>query len=114
MALFSSLDLQKRTGEIQIAAAREPVVITHHGKPRAVMLSVDEYIRLKERAGEPVPTEVRAKRAVTVRLDDDPLGYDVSDLGAAARRMAEDALSGRAAEAVEAELARVRRRFGRR
>ena len=78
MALFSSLDLQKRTGEIQIAAAREPVVITHHGKPRAVMLSVDEYIRLKERAGEPVPTEVRAKRAVTVRLDDDPLGYDVS------------------------------------
>ena len=55
MVAFSSLDLQKRTGEIQAAVAREPVVITHHGKPRAVMLSVDEYIRLKERAGEPVP-----------------------------------------------------------
>lgn len=53
------------------------------------------------------------RRAVTVRLDDDPLGCDVSDLDAAPRRMAEDALSGRTREAVEAELARVRHRFAR-
>ena len=38
----------------------------------------------------------------------DPLGYDTSDLGYL-RRMAEDALAGRNEDAVEAEVARVRR-----
>jgi hypothetical protein len=52
------------------------------------------------------------RRALTVPLDDDPLGYDVSDLEAAARRMVDDALSGRAQDAVEVELTCVRRRFG--
>jgi hypothetical protein len=52
------------------------------------------------------------RRAVTVRLDDDPLGYDVSDIEDAVRRMIEDALSGRVQDAVEAELVRVRGRFG--
>jgi hypothetical protein len=60
---------------------------------------------------EPAP-KPPMRRAVSVRLDDDPLGYDVSDLETVARRMAEDALSGRDRDAVEAELARVRHRFG--
>jgi hypothetical protein len=112
MEIFTSLDLQKRTGDIQAASARAPVAITHHGKPRSVMLAVEEYVRLKSAAGEPIPPEVLPKRAVILRDDDtDPLGYDTSDLRSAARRMAEDALSGRNAAAVSAELARVRRRY---
>ncbi len=43
---------------------------------------------------------------------DDPLGYDTSDIRSAARCMAEDALSGRTAAAVQAESARVRVRLG--
>jgi prevent-host-death family protein len=112
MHSFTSHDLQKQTGDIQSAATREPVLITHHGKPRAVMMSVEEYRRLKERAGEAVPAAlIPRKRGVTVRAEDDPLGYDVSDLDAAVRRMVEDVRSGRTADAVEAELAGVRRRF---
>jgi hypothetical protein len=46
------------------------------------------------------------------RRTDDPLGYDISDIRRAAHRMAEDALSGRNAAAVDAELAKVRARLG--
>lgn len=46
-------------------------------------------------------------------LEDDPLGYDTSgDFDSLARRMADDALSGRHEAAVEAELAALRERFG--
>src|SRR3954452_3648000 len=111
MHSFTSRDLQKQTGDIQSAATREAVLITCHGKPRAVMMSEEEYRRLKERAGEAVPADlIPRKRGVTVRAEDDPLGYDVSDIGAV-RKMVEDVRSGRTADAVEAELAGIRRRF---
>lgn len=55
MKTFSALDLQKKTGDIQFAAAVAPVVITKHGKPRSVMMSHDEFVRLKRAAGEPIP-----------------------------------------------------------
>ena len=47
METFSAVDLQKRTGDVQRAAAREPVVISVHGKPRNVMLSFEEFERLR-------------------------------------------------------------------
>ncbi|MGQ9365901.1 type II toxin-antitoxin system Phd/YefM family antitoxin [Azospirillum sp. A39] len=114
MQVFSSLDLQQRTGEVQRAVVREPVVVTSHGKPKTVMMSVEEFRRLKAIAGEPVSAEVlpRPRRAATVRGIDDPLGYDIGDVATAARRMAEDARTGRTRAAVAAELARVRRAFG--
>jgi hypothetical protein len=95
----------------QRAASRDAVVITSHGKPRNILLSVEEFRRLKEAASEEVPIDLNVKRAVTVRHLPDPLGYDVSDLKAAARKMAEDALSGRTKDAVNRELAAVRTRF---
>ena len=112
MILFTSIDLQKRTGNVQRAAAQNPIAITSHGQPRNVMLSVEEFRRLKQAAGEAIPAELRKPRAVTVRPQDDPLGYDVSDLAEAARQMAEDVASGRTDEAVQAELAAVRAHFG--
>lgn len=111
MLSFTSADLQRRTGEVQASAGQEPVVLTDYGKPRNVMLSVDEYVRLKKAAGETISPALIPKRPVVARPSPDALGYDTHDLDAAARRMAEDALSGSTAVAVDAELARVRSLF---
>ncbi len=111
MLTFSSIELQKQIGDVQRAASRDAVVITSHGKPRNILLSVEEFRRLKEAAGEKVPNDLKAKRAVTVHHLPDPLGYDVSDFKAPARKMAEDALSGKTKKAVNQELAAVRTRF---
>ncbi len=113
MRAFSSVDLQKQTGDVQRVADREGAVITSHGKPRTVMLSVEEFCRLKGIAGEAVEPELQPRRAPTLRPVPDPLGYDVRHFETAARRMAQDALSGVGEEAVETELAAVRRKFGR-
>ncbi|MEK1851687.1 MAG: type II toxin-antitoxin system prevent-host-death family antitoxin [Phyllobacterium sp.] len=103
MLTFSSIELQKQIGDVQRAASRDAVVITSHGKPRNILLSVEEFRRLKEAAGEVVPSDLNTKRAATVRHLPDPLGYDVSDLKAAARRMADDVASGRTRDAVDQE-----------
>lgn len=47
----------------------------------------------------------------TVRRPDDPLSYDMTDFDAAVDRMIDDVKTGRAKEAVDAELARVRLRY---
>lgn len=113
MKRYTSLDLQQRPGDIQRAAIAEPVIITSHGRPRMVLSSVDEFVRLKEASGEPVPSEVFAERKAVVRggLPDDPLGYDTTDMTACALAMAEAALSGRNRAYVEAEIAAVEKRF---
>ncbi len=113
MRAFSSVDLQKQTEDVQRAAAAEGALITSHGKPRAVMLSVDEFCRLKRLAGEAVESGLQPRQAQTIRPLPDPLGYDVSRFEAAARQMAHEALSGIADEAVRSELAAVRLRFDR-
>jgi prevent-host-death family protein len=112
MRTFTSIDLQRQTGDVQRAALREGAIITSHGKPRSVMLSVEEFRRLKLAAGETLP-EVAEARPTLVRHEKDPLGYDTSDFPAAARRMAEDALAGRNDAAVSAELAALHARFRR-
>ena len=112
MKLFTSADLQRRTGEVQTSAADAPIAITDYNRPRNIMLSVTEYVRLKQAVGERVPEELSPKRPVVVRPGMDALGYDTRDLAAAARRMASDFASGRTEEAVTAELERVRTRLG--
>ena len=49
----------------------------------------------------------------TLRGREDPLGYDMSDAGAAIDRMVADVKSGRTRAAVEAELEGVRRAYNR-
>ncbi|MDR3514930.1 MAG: type II toxin-antitoxin system prevent-host-death family antitoxin [Azospirillaceae bacterium] len=62
MLRFGSYDLQRKVAEVQEAAMREPVVISYHGRDRLVMMSIDEFERLKRRdkmviAMEEVPEE---------------------------------------------------------
>jgi PHD/YefM family antitoxin component YafN of YafNO toxin-antitoxin module len=45
----SSAEFIKRYGELTDKALSEPVTITRNGRDRLVMLSVDEYQRLKRR-----------------------------------------------------------------
>jgi prevent-host-death family protein len=46
MTRFSLTDLSNRSGEVVEAAFRGPVEITHRGKRRFVLLTVEEYDRL--------------------------------------------------------------------
>lgn len=113
MRTFSSQDLQQQSGETQRAAVSGPVVIMSHGKPRAIVMSVGEFRRLKQRAGETVPSELERPRPVLRRVPmHDPLGYATSDLKRLALTMADAALSGRNREAVHAEIAAVEGRAG--
>lgn len=111
MLTFTSLDLQQRTGDVQRAAASEAVVITSHGKARAVMMSVEEFMRLKRASGEAVAMP-RSRPVVRRGLPADPLGYHTSDLRACALAMADDAFNDRDRDAVEAEIAAADKRFG--
>jgi hypothetical protein len=113
MREFSSLDLQQQSGEIQRSAAAAPVVVLNHGKPRSVMMSVEEFRRLKIAAGETLPSEVERPRRVVRRGPlRDPLGYTTTDLRQVAATMADAAQSGRNRDAVRAEIAAVERRLG--
>jgi prevent-host-death family protein len=42
-------DLQRKIGEIQDLALKEPVSVTRNGREKYVFLSADEYHRLKRR-----------------------------------------------------------------
>lgn len=113
MKQFSSLDLQQKTGEVQRSAFVEPVVITNHGKPRFVMVTVEEFSRLKISANEPLPTELRGRKPVEKRgLPPDPLGRDTRDFDAFVLQVADHALSGEDRPAINAEIAGAERRLG--
>jgi prevent-host-death family protein len=49
MQHFRSQDMQRQGAVIQEAAMREPVVITYHDRPRLVLMSIQEYDRLRGR-----------------------------------------------------------------
>lgn len=49
MRHVSSQELQRNIGQVQDMALQEPVSITHHGRERLVLLSAEEYQRLKLR-----------------------------------------------------------------
>lgn len=66
---ISSSDFLKSYGRISEAALREPVSITSHGRERLVLLSADEYRRLKQQdraALYPWELEDDALRALAV------------------------------------------------
>jgi hypothetical protein len=49
MRRFTSLDLQRNTARVQEAAMREGATVSYHGRDRLVILSIDEFERLKRR-----------------------------------------------------------------
>lgn len=50
MRSFSTHDLNKQVGEVTDAAAKGPVVITRHRKPRYVMMSYELFERMRQSA----------------------------------------------------------------
>ena len=47
---YTTSDLSRRSGDIIAEALRHPVTITQRSKPRLVLLSVEDYERLRHRA----------------------------------------------------------------
>ena len=50
MRTFTTADLNKHVGSVTDAAMREPVMITHHRRPRFVLMSVESFERLAHRS----------------------------------------------------------------
>ena len=68
MATTTATDFQKRVGEFSDIARREPVTVTRHGRPSLVLLSAEDYQRLKqieERATKAVKTSELSSRTLT-------------------------------------------------
>jgi prevent-host-death family protein len=72
MPTINASEFQKRVGEFSDIARREPVTVTRHGRPSVVLLSAEDYERLKqieERSTKAVkvsnlpPETIRAMRA---------------------------------------------------
>ncbi len=49
MQVFTSEQLQRHPAEVQQSALSEPTIITYRGRPRLVMLSIDEFDRMRGR-----------------------------------------------------------------
>jgi prevent-host-death family protein len=49
MQVFRAQDMQKQAAILQEAAMSEPVIITYHDRPRLVLMSMQEYDRLRGR-----------------------------------------------------------------
>lgn len=47
MQIFTSTDVAKKFGAIADIARREPVLVQAHGRPQVVLLSPEEYERLR-------------------------------------------------------------------
>ena len=74
MRRFSTVDLDQKLGDVKAAAARQPVVITEHRKDRFVLMSVEDYARLKQKADPrrafgPGETPVKIARIFDKEID---------------------------------------------
>jgi hypothetical protein len=49
MQSFAASELQRNPAEIQKAALMGPVFLTYHDKPRYVMMSLDEFVRIQRK-----------------------------------------------------------------
>lgn len=66
MQAFSSTDVAKRFGAIAQIVQREPVSVQSHGRPQLVMLSPQEYARLRQCVVVVCVEDVDGERLVTV------------------------------------------------
>ena len=70
---LSASEFQDRVGEALDRSLKQPVLITKHGRPRNVVLSYDEYERLRAR-------DRRAVRAEDL-TDEDIAALEASEMG---------------------------------
>ena len=69
----SSGDFLKSYGRFVEVALREPVAITSHGRERLVLLSADEYRRLKEMDRQPLyPWELSGSDLAALEVAEPP------------------------------------------
>jgi len=47
MRIFPAADLQRNPSEVQRAALKEPVFLSYHDKPRYVMMSLEDFVRMQ-------------------------------------------------------------------
>ncbi len=59
MRTVSAIDAKNRFGQLLEAAQREPVTVTKQGRPAAVVLSVEDYERMRGAANARLLASVR-------------------------------------------------------
>ncbi|WP_413993378.1 type II toxin-antitoxin system Phd/YefM family antitoxin [Labrys okinawensis] len=52
MREFSLAELSRHSGDVTSVANREPVTLTHHRKPRYVLMSIEDYKKLAASAAQ--------------------------------------------------------------
>ena len=57
MIKVSALEFQRQFGRYHDLARREPVLVTRHGRDTVVLLSTEEYARLRRRDREALAVE---------------------------------------------------------
>lgn len=77
MQTFTAGELQRKLGEVQDTALREPVIITRNGRERLVILAAEEFHRLKRRDRQALLVEDLPEEAVrALSLAEVPAKYD--------------------------------------
>jgi hypothetical protein len=67
MQSFAASELQRNSAEIQKAALMGPIFLTYHDKPRYVMMSLDEFVRLQGKDITGLPASNPAPVAGSIR-----------------------------------------------
>ncbi|MDQ0473766.1 type II toxin-antitoxin system Phd/YefM family antitoxin [Labrys wisconsinensis] len=52
MKSFTTADLNKQVGAVTDAARKEPVIITHHRRPKFVLMSIEAFDELHRERGD--------------------------------------------------------------
>ena len=82
MRQASSADVQKNFGEYRVAAESEPVQVMHYNKPSVVIVSSEEYNRLKARDKISMATEDLPEWLVDqIAASEMDAKYDIPDQG---------------------------------
>lgn len=77
MAQVTSTDFQKNPGIYQDMAQREPIVVTSHGRERTVLISMEEYHRLKRRDRQALVIEdISDEEMATIMASEVPSEYN--------------------------------------
>jgi prevent-host-death family protein len=81
MRTITAIDAKDRFGQLLETAQREPVTVTKQGRPAAVMLSVEDYERMRGMARDRVLKTVRQmqEEAAAAGLTEEVLGEILKD-----------------------------------
>ena len=63
MKTISALDAKNRFGQLLEAAQREPITVTKQGRPAAIMLSVEDFERIRGASQERLLQTIREVQA---------------------------------------------------